>query len=505
MSKSKIALKNSIIGFASQITTIIVQFITRSIFIQYLGVEMLGISSTFSSVLNTLSLAELGFHSAIVYNLYRPLADDDKEKINSIINILKLIYRYIGIFFITVGIIFLPFIEYLLKDVEVSSTIYLIFIIQVLNSACSYFLAYKRSLLYADRREFITKIIDTAMNISISILKIVVTIQTSNYVMYISLTVIQTILSNVIVHIACKRLYPFLHKTKFDKRLFREIWSNTKNVFAGKIAYYVYSSTDNLLVSSFVGVTAVGYMVNYTTITGCVKTLANSIFTPIMPILGNMVASEKEKASLEKVCYLYTYVRYIFASIIVIPMIILIQSFIELWIGKVYQLSDIIVILYAFDLYIHFMQGPLCDLISTNGLFKENRNIEIIGAVINISISLVLVNIYGIMGVLLGTAVSQIYFWISRSLLICDKVVPEGKKFLREYWKKNIAYITVFILLTISLKNLYNYIENKYLVVQIFYGGIMCEIIIVITLIVLFYKTYELKRLRKIFGIKIVR
>lgn len=493
--RTSLAVRNSAVGLVSQIIAVIFQLVTRSIFVQYLGVELLGISSTFSSVLNTLSLTELGFQTAVIYSLYKPLAESDEEKINDIVNVLKTIYRCIGIFFIIAGIVCLPFIKLILSEVDVTLEIYIIFIIQVINSASSYFLAYKRSLLFADRREFISKVVDTTLNVTINLIKIYVVIKTSNYILYISLTTLQTITTNLIIHLISWKIYPFLHKTKFNFELFKTIWGNVKNLFAAKIAYYIYSSTDNIVVSTIVSTVSVGYMVNYTTITSNLKTLANSIFNPITPIIGNMVAEKDNHVDEEYICRVYTYVRYIIACLIIIPMIILIQDFIVAWVGEQYLLSTFIVWLYGLDLYVFFVQGPLCDFINTNGLFKDERNIEILGAVCNIVSSVFLAHILGIAGVLIGTVFSQMVFWIGRSIIAYKKCFHSSKKAYAMYWVKNAVYFMLFVLCTVILGSIYRIIPIRIVAVKFICGGIMCEIILFAIMFICFRYTQEQKYL----------
>lgn len=501
MDRKTLALRNSSIGLASQIVAIVFQFITRSIFVKYLGVELLGISSTFSSVLNTLSLAELGFQSAIIYSLYKPLANNDHESINKIIGVLKIIYRCVGIFFIVAGVICLPLLKYILTEVEINRTVYIIFIIQVANSASSYFLAYKRSLLFADRREFITKIVDTVMNVTINILKIIVVIKTSDYVIYITLTTIQTIASNLIIHIVCGRIYPFLKRTPFDIQIFKSIWNNVKNLFLGKLAFYIYSSTDNIVVSALVSTVSVGFMVNYTTVIANLKTLANSIFNPITPIIGNMVASD-DKADTEKIFQVYTYVRYVLSFVIITPTIVLIQDFISVWVGSKYLLSNLIVWLYGLDLYIFFVHGPLCDYINTNGLFKDDRNISVVGAICNIVSSIILAKICGISGVLLGTIISQSVFWILRSRTVYKKVFKSN---LTSYWLRNLQYAALFIVMTALLGKMYSLVSISNFLVRFMCGGIMCEIISIVVLQIVFGRTMENVYLKNIVTKKVLK
>lgn len=496
MGRQQTAIKNSTVGLLSQIISLAIQFLTRSIFIQYLGVEMLGISSTFASILNTLSLTELGFQAAIVYSLYRPLIENDYHQVNEIMNVLKSIYRFIGCFLIFGGFVCCPFLKFILSGVEVSKTIYLIFLIQVSNSACTYFLAYKRALFHADGKGYINQAIDTVTNIVFSLLKIFVVIKTSNYVYFVTLTTLQTIISNLFINIAIHKKYSFLRKTKFNVGIFKGVWENVKHLFVSKIAFYIYSSTDNIIISTVLGAVSVGYLVNYTTIINSIKTFTGSVLSPITPIIGKMLAEEKDAEKNEKIFRSYTYIRYVIACATIIPIIVLAQSFISAWIGEQYLLSDLIVWLYGMDLYIHLVHTSLCDFINGSGLFKADRNIEIVGAVSNLAVSLVLVYVFGITGVLIGTIVSQGAFWILRSIVVYKNCFRDVKKGFAKYWATNAAYIVLFLIMGILLTMVYQKIKISSFIIRFIVGGILCEIIILLVHIIIFGRTDEYKQMK---------
>lgn len=500
MNKRQAAIKNSTVGLLSQLIILFFQFWTRRIFVKYLGVELLGISSTFSSILNTLSLAELGFHSAVVYSLYKPIVENDHERINEIVNVLKVIYRSIGIFLIAGGLICCPFLKYVLSGVEISATVYLIFLIQMLNSACSYFLAYKRTLFHADRRGYITKELDTGMTILFSLIKIIVVVKTSNYIAYISLTVLQTIVSNLFVHMISRKAYPYLHRTRFNVVIFKEIWNHVKSLFAGRIASYIYSSTDNLVISAVVGTVSVGYLVNYTTIISSIKTLTGSILSPISPVIGNMLAENSDSVDNEKIFRIYTYIRYVIACTVLIPTIVLLQSFVSVWIGQDYLLPVTIIWLCCFDLYIHLVHSSLCDFINGSGLFKEDKNIEIAGAVTNLAISIILAYRIGMVGVLIGTIISQTVFWICRSRLVYKKCFGEVKNGLSKYWITHIVYIGLFLLVSFLMSIIYQRITIDLFVLRFIIGGICCEAVTMIIHLIVFGKTEEFRQLKSIAG-----
>lgn len=498
MNRSKIIIKNSGIALIGQVIVMIFNFITRSIFIKYLGVELLGISSTFTSVLSTLSLADLGFQTAIVYSLYRPLKDNDKNKINDIINIYRYIYRLIGYFFIIAGVVCLPFIKYIIKGIEVTNYVYFIFLMLVLNSVCTYFLAYKRSLLYADQKEYISKLIDIGFNVIFNILKIIVIIYQKNYTYYLILQIFQTIGSNLLVHYICRKIYPYLTPGKINVHKLKLIWVDVKNIFASKLAAYVYSSTDNLVISIFINTTSVGYLVNYTTVTNSLKTLVNSMLNPIAAVVGNMLVDNNSKDNKLATFKLYTHIRYIIAAIIIIPTIILMQDFITFCFGIEYLMNKSIVFLLAIDLYIHIVHSACYDYINGSGLFKYDKYIEILGAVVNIIFSIILAQLLGITGVLVGTIISQCIFWIGRSILLYKYSLKVDKNCFAKYWVSILFYTTVFNIDVIVAQFISGFIKTNIFIVRLFEKGVLCEIIFILSYLLFLRKIEEAREFVKI-------
>ena len=216
MSRTQKTMRNSIVSLLAQILTILIGFIGRKVFIQYLGVELLGLNSTFASILSTLSLAELGFQQVIVVHLYGALAKDDKPYINALVNIYKLVYRCMGISFVLASFCCVPFLEVFLSDVEVTNTVRIYFLIQALTSSCTYFLAYKRNILYADQNSYLSGLIDTAVNTVATLLCIMAAVLTRNYILYLIINLAKTYIANLIVHVACTKRYPYLHSEKVD-------------------------------------------------------------------------------------------------------------------------------------------------------------------------------------------------------------------------------------------------------------------------------------------------
>ena len=199
---------SSTISMAAQVIYLLVNFVLRRFFIQYFGMEILGINGVLADVLNTLSLAELGIQSAITFRLYEPLAKGRMDEVNEIVTLFRKLYWLIGCFFIVAGFVCMPFLGLVVKDVQLSmGYIRIAFFLQLMVSASTYFLAYKRTLLYADQKQYLCSLVDIVCNIGFAAAKFGIIICTGNYFFYLTVQIIQNVISNLIVHVICKRQY----------------------------------------------------------------------------------------------------------------------------------------------------------------------------------------------------------------------------------------------------------------------------------------------------------
>ena len=443
MNRTQKVMRNSAVNLIGQILTILLSFISRKVFIQYLGVEMLGLNSTFTSILNTLSLAELGFQQVIVFHLYGVLARNDKEQINALVKIYKLVYRCIGIFFIAASLCCLPFLQYFLSDIEATNTVRVYFIIQALTSSCTYFLAYKRNILYADQNGYISGLIDSVFNTSATLLCIAAAVLTRNYTLYLIINLVRTYLSNLVVHLICTRKYPYLHAEKIDWKLLKEIAGSLKDVVLERLAGYIYGSTDNLIISMFISTVQVGFLNNYTMIINHIKNLMKSLSAPLIPALGNKVALEQSSKQQMETFRLLEQVYFWLTGLSVVPVYVLADSFIRMYLGEQYVLPHLILFLMCVDLYVHINQDSCLSFLTANGLFRKRRNISIGGAIINIVVSLLLIKPFGIAGILAGTAVSQLYYWGARSVVALRKCLNQSWRTFAFYWMKQLGFFAI--------------------------------------------------------------
>lgn len=483
--RKMMAIKNSSIGLFGQIVSLCLQIVSRRLFIDYIGEELLGINNTFISVLQTLSLAELGFQRAISYNLYRPLAEKQEDKINEIVNVYKIVYRYIGIFFIVASFALLPFLRFVLKDVEITRDIYCFFLLQAAASTCTYFLAYRRTVLYADQQEYVYRMVDMVMNTIFKLAQIYVIVRFHSYYAYIILPVVQAYIANLIVHRISSKKYPYLKKTEFNKECAKDVFKDAKDILAGRFAGYVYACSDRLIISKILGTVNVAFLGNYTTITDNLRLLINSVMEPLTPIVGNYLAETDNAKQQEDKLLLYAHIRFAAALVFVVPALILIDDFILMWVGERFVLSPSIKILLMVDLYLYLIQGACNDYVIGKGLFKVDKYVTMIGVAINLVFSVVLVFGYGMAGVLVGTVVSQTFNWLGHSWVVY-KYSFEAR--MRSYWLyicKNIYYMICTILIVVACSKIYELININLLIGKFLVGGIVCEVAVAIGYLIL--------------------
>ena len=212
MSRTRNSIKNIIFALIGQILALLISFIARTIFIRILGKEILGLNGLFTNILSMLSFAELGIGSAIIYSMYKPLANNDEKAISSLINLYAKAYNIIGIIILILGITLLPFLKFLVKDYETYTymNINLIYVLFVINSAITYFYSYKRSIIVANQKKYIDSINRTIFLLLLNVVQLVILYITRNYILYLLIQILFGFLENISISIIANKLYPYL-------------------------------------------------------------------------------------------------------------------------------------------------------------------------------------------------------------------------------------------------------------------------------------------------------
>lgn len=440
MKRFEKAFKNTKYAMASQLLTTFVSFINRTVFIHYLSVEYLGINGLFDNILSILSLAELGVGSAITYNMYHPLATNDVSRVKRLMNFYRMMYNIIGTFVFAAGLGLMPFLGLLINNKPNIGNLELIYVLYVVNSASSYFFTYKRSILFADQKNYIDSINKCQQSIVQSIVQNTVLIMTHNFIAYYLTQILSIVLFNFIISKKANRMYSYLRNNheKLEPDETRKILKDVSALLMHRIGYVVVCSTDNFLISKFISIAAVGLYSNYLMILSAVKGVIMQIITGISASVGNLNAMESREKSYEVFKRIYFLNAWLigFCSI---AFYILFNPFIELWIGKDYLLPPSIVLIISVNFYICDTRG-IRSVVNTfkdsMGLFWQDRFKPIFEASINLVASILLLKAFGLSGVLLGTLFSTVVtdIWVEPYIL-----------FKHGFKRKLVSYFEMFL------------------------------------------------------------
>ena len=415
------SLRNISAALIGYMCTILLTFLVRTVFIKQLGSTYLGINGLFSNILFILSFAELGLGTAIIYSLYKPLAENDKKQISAILNFYALSYRIIGCSIILFGIILLPFLNYIVGDKsQLPSDIpplKLVFLLYVLNVAGSYFFNYKRSLLIASQNGRIDSLNQLIYHSARDILQIIFLIVFKSFLLFLIIQILFTLIGNIAISRKANIFFPFLDSYKHEKIDSNTLAKIKKNVLAmicHKIGSVIVSGTDNIFITHFVGLLTTGIYSNYILIKSTILSLIQHVMTPLTASVGNMIATESKDRCFDlfnRIFFANAYIAIVCSALFQI----LVNRFIFLMWGGDNMLSNLIVALISTNFYLTIMRKTSQIFIDSSGLFWQIKWKSIVEGVINIiaSISFAMYFDMGLFGIVLGTITSNLCtnFW----------------------------------------------------------------------------------------------
>jgi len=462
-SRVKNVILNSYFGVISQLSIIALNFITRTFFIMYLGKSYLGLNGLFTNILTLFSLAELGLGTAIVYSLYKPIAEKDYQKVFSYIKYYKKIYIRISLIVLLLGLIFLPFLNQIITEKDIKY-IHWIFLIFLANSVCSYMYAHYRSLVIAHQKEFLISKIRLVLSFIKAFFQIGSLYFFQSFLLFLTIQVIITFLENLLVFFKGKNL---LKKFQVeDKELpsieKSEIWKNVKSLMLYKIGGTLLDTTDQIIISIFLGVLILGEVSNYILIISAVSIILFQIFNSITASVGNFIVKEN-KVDQKNLLYSLTLVTHFLYGFSFILLYYLVNPIIEIWIGSEYVIEKKIVSFMFINWYIAGMMNSIWIFRTNMGLFKYGQYRPIISAIINLILSLVGVKFFGLIGVFLATTITRLITNVWFDPLVVFKYGFSEKPYKFYYTWFNYVFITlVSLILSDFLLNLSGIKHLKY-------------------------------------------
>ncbi|MBQ7170772.1 MAG: sugar translocase [Clostridia bacterium] len=441
--------KNSIIniftGLVGQIVVAIAGFAGRTVFIHVLGSTYLGVSGLFSNILTLLSFAELGIGQAIVFSLYKPIAENDEDKICALMRLYEKAYRFLFFLVLGIGLFILPFLPYIIKDIDSIPNIRTIYCLYVINSAASYLFSYRSTFITASQKNYIINIFYVASTILMTVFQIAGLLLFKNYFVYLGIQIAFGVIQNVFSYIYSSRKYPFLKRKDVPPLPDQEFKSIKKNVGAliiYKIGTLALNSTDNIIISAYVGLIAVGLHSNYVLLTSVVGAFLSTIFGNLTASIGNLNATETTEKRVH-IFNVLNFATFWFYSVCSICLFVCMTPFIYAWIGEEYVLPLSVSLIVAINFYIAGMLFAPFNFRQTMGLFVQGRMRPIISAVINIGVSIWFAILWGLPGVLWGTAVARLTtnVWFDPYLIFKKGLNVSPVPYFIDYIKKFLLFL----------------------------------------------------------------
>mgnify|MGYP004563033591 FL=1 len=453
-------LKNSALNFASgflgRMLAILLNFAVRTIFIYCLNEAYLSVNGLYSNILTVLSLAELGFGSAMVYRMYAPVAVKDYQKAAALLQFYKKIYIIIGVVIFFLGLCVIPFMDYIIKDKPDISGLTLYYILFLVNTSISYwFSSYKASVLYADQKEYIKTNVQNTMAILQSGLQIVLLLLFRKYLLYLLIQLAGNIFLNLYVaHLVDKR-YPEIQtyqgaSLSAEERV--QIRKDTEALVLSRFGHVALNGTDNIIISAVVGVLWVGRLSNYTLICDSITSVLCQITAAITGSLGNFFATEDKHAgyALFKKVEFLNFWLYGFSFI---ALVTLLDPFVQIWAGERFVLGLPISIAIAINFFVAGYMNTLWVFRSTIGLFKQGKFRPILVAILNIILSIFLGKLWGVFGVLFATFLSRaaISLWYDPLILHRYGFEVSCKPFFARYFRR-VLLLTAILIVMLTIR-----------------------------------------------------
>jgi O-antigen/teichoic acid export membrane protein len=453
-------------------------FVLRTVVRYVLGVDFLGLDSLFAAIISVLSLTELGFGSAIVCHLYRPVAENDVKTVNAILNFYRKAYRIIGSAILVMGTALIPFLPYLIKEsYPAQIVLWKVYSVFLLNTVVSYFLfAYLSPLITVYQREDINSNINSVITILGTGCKLGLLFLTKNYYFYLLTVPLFTIAGNLAVAYQVKKNFPqYRCEGKIPVEIIRELKKLVTGTFIQRACSLTRNSLDSICISAFLGLSATAVYGNYFCISASLTQFVAVIAAAFAGGVGNHVATKSKEENfeeLQKLDFLYLLV----SGWCTVCLFCLYQPFMTLWMGKKSLLDMTSVALFC--LYFYLLKlGDVRYLYSTaNGLWWKMKWRAIGETVGNLVLNIALGSLFGIHGIIAATAISLFLFnclW-STQILFTEYF---GKKLLAQHFRAQFIYSLVTcsaLLLTYRLCCLF---RSPDLLLVLVYRGVLCVIV----------------------------
>jgi len=485
------SLKNIFGNFLNSFILNLLRFISRIVFVKVLDEVYLGVNGLLSNVLGLLALAELGIGTAISYSLYKPLADKDIQKCQSLMNFYKKAYRVIALIVFVLGIALLPFLPLFIKDTSGIENLSLIYLIFLGNMVITYLFSYKRTLITADQKNYKITPFLIFFNFLTTVSQIVILLLFKNYILYLITQTICIVLENITINKFIDKNYSYLKEIKKAKPIESEelsnIKTNIKALMLHKVGTYVLTATDNIVISKFIGIVTVGIYSNYVLIYSSISNFIYMFVSNITASFGNLLVNEPiEKC--KKVFFEMNFLTFCMYGVSAVCLIFIFNPFIELVFGKTFVLPFAVVVMIMINYYMAGINQVPITVQAAAGIYKYDKFVPLLEAFVNLFVSIILVQKIGIIGVLIGTFVSYLLPLIIKPFIVFkyvfkDRIYVYFKVFFKQLFALMLSIVIIFLVL--------NFLNIESLILQVIVNTVISLTIFILIIMLMYKNTTE--------------
>lgn len=442
--------RNILWSTISHLVLAVISMISRTIFIYVLGAKYLGVSGLFTNILGILSFTNLGIGSAINYALYKPIADNDQEKIKALLKLYKTAYRVIAVIIAFLGCAIIPFLSYLVNTDIPMNQIRIFYVLFLVDTVASYFVSYKTSYVTAIQKNYIITNLNTIASVVTYAIQISILLLIPSYLLYLINQITLSLILKIVTVVYLNRKYPILTEKAdipLDIETKQSIWKNVKALVIHKFGDAAVNQTDNIIISMFVGTLTVGVVSNYITLNTIISGFTNTLLNSFTASFGNLIAKESVDKQ-RQIFDIYDFAGFWIYGFVFISFATLVQPFITIWLGEKLLVDNLTMILLYLSLYLQGMTIITYNFKVAAGRFDEDKWIAFIQAIVNLVVSVIAVKSIGLAGVYVGTIAQRLIVVVVRPYIVYKWVLKDNviKYYLRFIFRISIIFSIIFFM-----------------------------------------------------------
>ncbi|MBM6744340.1 polysaccharide biosynthesis protein [Drancourtella massiliensis] len=492
ISRTKNASRNIVFGTLLRLYQTICPFVIRTVMIYTLGMEYLGLNSLFTSILQVLNLTELGVGSAMTFSMYKPIVEDDTERICALMRLYKIYYRVIGTVILFLGLVIMPFLPDLISgEVPANINVYVLYILNLFATVFSYWLfAYKNCLVVAHQRTDIQSKVNLFIGTFQYILQAAILFVFRNYYLYLCIALLSQSMINIVTAIITNKLYPKYQAVgKLDKKSVMDINQKVRDLFTAKIGGVVVNSADSIVISAFLGLVVLAQYNNYYYILSAIMGFVSIIFNSCTAGIGNSIITETSDKNYHDF-QIFTFIVNWLAGVCVCCFLVLYQPFMTIWVGQENTLSFSIVICFCVYFYVYELNCLYNLYKDSAGIWHEDRFRPLVTALTNLTLNLITVQFWGLYGVILSTVISMVC--VGTPWCIYNVFCTVFKRSMKDYLPSLFKHISITAVVALITYTVCNFLPDGGFIF-LFLKAIVCAVISNILYLLIYYRNTEFK------------